>query len=111
MHRQHLQQPTGILSIVTIPSGADIFIDGTKQTDKTPSIINLPIGQHIYGLTYPGYIGEDGMVLIQENQTYDLLVTMHESLAIRDVLVYGFLASLAAGITLYLLIRRKDIVE
>ena len=105
----NLQQLTGSLSIVTVPSGADVYIDGTKQTDKTPFIKDLPIGQHIYRLTYPGYIDEEGMVFIQEGQPYDLFVAMHESLVIKDVLIYGFLASFAAGITLYLLTRRSNI--
>jgi hypothetical protein len=102
-------QPTGSLSIVTIPGGADIYIDGIKQSDKTPAIIDIPIGQHIYRLTYFGYIDEEGMVPIQEGQTYDLFVTMQESVVIKDVLLYGFLASFAAGITLYLLTRRSNI--
>lgn len=80
-----------------------------KHPDKTPTVIDLPTGQHIYRLTYPGYIDEEGIVFIQEEQIYDLFISMHESLVVRDVLIYGFLASLAAGITLYLLTRRSDI--
>lgn len=105
----HLQEQTGSLSIVTVPGGADIYIDGVKQPDKTPAIIDLPVDQHIYRLTYPGYIDEEGIVYIQEGQTYDLFISMHKSLVIRDVLIYGFMASLMAGITLYLLTRRNDI--
>jgi hypothetical protein len=100
---------TGQLSIVSIPSGADIFIDGIKQSDPTPSIMTFSTGQHIYRLICPGYIDEDGMVFIQEGQTYDLFVTMHKSFDIKDELIYGFIGSLAAGIALYLLVRRKDI--
>ena len=40
-----LQQPIGLLSIVTVPGGAEIYIDGMKQPDKTPIIIDLPISQ------------------------------------------------------------------
>jgi len=105
--QQFLQQPTGQLSIVSIPSGADIFIDGIKQSGVTPSITTLSIGQHIYRLICPGYIDEEGMVFIQEEQTYDLFVTMHKSFDIRDEIIYGFIASLAAGVVLYLLIKDK----
>ena len=109
MSTQFLQEPIGQLSIVSIPSGADIFIDGIKQSDPTPFITTLPVGQHIYRLIYPGYIDEDGMVLIQEGQTYDLFVTMHKDFDARDEIIYGFVGSLAAGVALYLLIRKKDV--
>lgn len=105
--QQSLQQPTGQLSIVSIPSGANIFIDGIKQTETTPFITTIPIGQHVYRLIYPGYIDEDGMVLIQENQTYDLFVTLHKSFDTRDEIIYGFIGSLAAGVALYLLIKDR----
>ncbi len=62
---QYLQQQTGQLSIISIPSGADIFIDGIKQLDTTPFITTLPIGQYIYRLVCSGYIDEDVTVDIQ----------------------------------------------
>ena len=105
--QQFLQDPTGQLSVVSIPSGADIFIDGIKQLDKTPLITTLSIGQHVYRLIYPGYIDEDGMIFIQEGQTYDLFVTMHKDFDAREEIIYGFIGSLAAGVALYLLIRDR----
>ncbi len=107
--QEHLQDPTGQLSIVSIPSGADIFIDGIKQTDATPFITTLSTGQHVYRLIYPGYIDEDGMILIQEGQTYDLFVTMHKDFDAREEIIYGFIGSLAAGFALYLLIRDRRV--
>ena len=98
---------TGQLSIVSIPSGANIFIDGIKQSDTTPFITTLPIGQHVYRLICPGYVDDDGMVFIQDGQTYDLFITMHKDFDVRDEIIYGFIASLTAGIVLYLLVRDK----
>lgn len=109
MYQSILQQPTGLLSIVSIPGGAKIFIDGEEQIDTTPTIIELPVGQHAYRLSYPDYIDVEGIVTIIEGQTSDLFVAMQESLMIRDVIIYGFIASFTAGIALYLLTKRSDI--
>ncbi len=106
---QQLLQSTGSLSIVSVPGGTKIFIDGEEQIDTTPTIIDLPVGQHTYRLSYPGYIDVEGIVFIEEGQVYDLFLTMQKSLIIRDILMYGFIASIAAGITLYTLTRRNDI--
>lgn len=105
---QYNQQLSGQLSIVTIPSGAEIHIDGIIQQDKTtPAIIELPSGMHIYRLSHPGYINEDGMTIIEDGNTQNLFITMHESFNTRDVVVYGFVASTLAGIVLYSITRRK----
>ena len=109
MYQSILQQPTGSLSVVSIPGGAKIFIDGEEQIDTTPAIIDIPVGQHAYRLSYPGYIDVEGIVYITEEQYQDLFFTMQKSLIIRDILIYGFIASITAGITLYLLTRRSDI--
>lgn len=109
MYQSILQQLTGSLSIVSIPGGAKIFIDGEEQTVTTPALIDLPICQNTYKLVKQGYIDVEGIVTIIEEQTYDLFLTMQKSLIIGDILIYWFIASITAGITLYLLTKRRDI--
>lgn len=109
MYQSILQQLTGSLSVVSVPGGANIFIDGEKQTDTTPTIIDILAGHHTYRPSYPGYIDVEGIVNIIEGQTHDLFSTMQKSSIIGDILIYGFVASFTAGITLYLLTRRRDI--
>lgn len=103
---QYLQ--TGLLSILTIPGGADIYLDGIKQLYPSPTTIaNVDPGWHSYLLTYPGYINSEGIVNIKGGETYDLYVIMEESFNIRQAFIYGFLASLIAGTTLFLLTRDR----
>lgn len=109
MYQLILQQLTGSLSIVSVPGGAKIFIDGDEQIYTTPSIIGLPVGQHTYRLSYSGYIDVEGIVHITEEQYQDLFFTMQKSTIVGDILMYGFIASISAGITLYLLTRRSNI--
>ena len=106
---QYNQQLSGQLSIVTIPSGAEIYIDGVIQPGKTtPAIIDLPSGMYTYRLSYPGYINADGMIDIEDGNTRNLFITMHESLNTRDAIIYGFIASIYAGTALYILTRGKS---
>ena len=43
----NLQQQTGYLSIISIPGGAKMFIDGIEQINTIPSIINLSPDMYI----------------------------------------------------------------
>ena len=100
---------TGSINIISIPSNVTIFIDGIQHTETTPSTIeNLTPGYHIYKLSYPGYIDEEGMILIRESETNYLYIIMKQSFGIRDALVYGFIASFVAGLTLYILSQGKS---
>lgn len=101
-----IQQSIGSLSIVSIPSGARIFIDGIEYAEYTPTIINLSPGQHIYRLVYPGFFQKDGIVNIMEDQTYNLLISVDGSINIKEVMIFGFIASFSAGLLLYLLTRK-----
>ena len=111
MSIQYSQQLSGQLSIVTIPSGAEISIDGAIQEGKTtPTIIDLSSGMHTYRLSHPGYINEDGMATIENGNIYNLFIMMHESFSVRDAIVYGFAASLLAGMALYIATRRSRLM-
>ena len=108
MSIQYNKQLSGQLSTVTIPSGAEIYIDGVIQLDKTtPVIIDLPSGVRTYRLLYPGYVNADGMIPIEDGNIYNLFITMHESFNTRDAIVYGFIASALAGAVLYVATKGK----
>ena len=100
---------TGSINIISIPSNVTIFIDGIERTGTTPSTIeDLIPGYHTYKLSYPGYIDEEGMILIIESEINYLYIIMKQSFSIRDALVYGFIASFMAGLTLYALSKGKS---
>lgn len=52
---------SGGTSMNSSPDGAQIFIDGEKQNMTAPAVIQgLPIGNHKYRMTLPGYADIDG---------------------------------------------------
>jgi len=102
------QQQTGSISVFTIPGGVDIYLDGMKQPNTSPTtIIDVSPGWHSYLLTYPGYINYEGIINLKEGETYELYAVMEESFNIRQAFFYGLLASLMAGTTLFLLTRER----
>ena len=59
----------GNISFVSIPEGAEIFIDGVDQLIRTPeTITDVPAGSHTYTLKLSGYYDYTGTVEVQENQ-------------------------------------------
>lgn len=107
MDESYLQQE-GYISILTIPSRAKIFIDGNEWPEPTPEIIPVSLGYHTYRLTYPRYIDVEGLIYVEEPRTYELFITMQKSSIIKDIIIYGFIASFAAGLTLYTLTKRQS---
>lgn len=103
--RQTSQQPSGTLSILTVPDRAKVFIDGIEQFETTPTFIDLPIGTHIYRLILAGYVDEEGIVLIEEGKTSNLFKIMKTETFAGDLIVYGFAMSMLTGATLYVLIK------
>jgi len=41
-----LTRPSGVLSLISQPPGATVWVDGQEQPKKTPSSLNLPAGEH-----------------------------------------------------------------
>lgn len=81
-----IQQPpteVGSAHIVSVPTGAKIFIDNIEYTGSvTPiTISNISSGTHSYKLTYPGYTDVDGILFIKTGETYELSVIMEKCLA------------------------------
>ena len=65
-----LLPPTGSASFSSIPSGAEIFLDGADQSIKTPATItDVPAGSHTYTLKLSGYNDFAGTVEVIKDQT------------------------------------------
>jgi len=72
-----LKPKTGILSVMTTPIGADIFID-EKLIGQSPKIIDsLKVGNYTVKLQKQGYATVEKQVIITENQ----ITTIRETLA------------------------------
>ncbi len=68
---------TGSISFASIPSGTDIYLDGTLQTAKTPATItNVSAGSHTYRLSLTGYNDATGTVTVTAGQTVAVSVTL-----------------------------------
>ncbi len=78
---QHVQD-TGPAYIVSIPSGAKIYIDSVEQVGIiTPATINnIPSTpyEHTYKLVKSGYMDAEGLLFITTGETYNTTVTMFE---------------------------------
>ena len=100
-------QDVGSAYIVSIPSGAKIYIDNIEQVGlTTPATVNnIPsITEHIYKLTKSGYIDVEGILFITTGQTYNVTVTLCKS----SSNILPILTGLAfAGI--FLVMTRKEI--
>ena len=68
---------TGSISFASTPSGADIYLDGTIQTPKTPATItNVSAGNHSYILRLTGYNDSTGTVTVTTGQTATVSATL-----------------------------------
>lgn len=61
---------TGVLSLISVPKGADIFIDNEKQRKKTPAVIdNVFPGEHDVRLEKQGYLPWGKKITIEGKKT------------------------------------------
>ena len=61
---------TGSVQFITVPTGADIYVDGTPQGAKTPATItNLSSGNYTYELVLSGYKDVTGTFTIEAGKT------------------------------------------
>jgi hypothetical protein len=68
---------TGSISFSSTPSGADIYLDGTLQTTKTPSTItSVSAGSHTYILRLTGYNDSTGTITVTAGLTAAVSVTL-----------------------------------
>jgi hypothetical protein len=68
----------GSAHIVSVPTGAKIYIGDINYTGNTPALIDMPVGPHTYKLSYPGYAEIDGILFIELNTIYELSVIMEK---------------------------------
>ena len=65
------------------PSGADVFINGAKQSGQTPVTLPLAPGQYNLVLRLPGYEAYAGSIQVKENIQTQLNATLAEKSASR----------------------------
>jgi len=71
------------LFISTQPPGADVFINGAKQSGQTPVTLPLAPGQYNLVLRMPGYEPYAGNVQVKDNIQTQLNTTLTEKSATR----------------------------
>lgn len=73
--------PSGAIIAVSIPPGAEIFIDGQRvieESSKTPTIVhNVPAGRHIIVFRLIGYLDEIISVDIPQGGYMEVSTRMH----------------------------------
>ncbi len=61
---------TGVLNVRSIPKGASVFVDGTLQNERTPSVIdNIAPGNHLVEVKKEGYSSWAKTLDVQSRQT------------------------------------------
>src|SRR6516225_6327777 len=63
----HLEAFAKGLYVNSRPAGADIFINGAKQSGQTPATLPLAPGQYDLVLRYPGYEAYAGHIQVKDN--------------------------------------------
>jgi uncharacterized membrane protein len=63
----HLESVAKGLFVNSRPAGADIFINGAKQSGQTPAALPLVPGQYDLVLRYPGYEAYAGHIQVKDN--------------------------------------------
>jgi len=67
----------GAIRLISVPGGAEIFIDGTDQGVTTPNtLINIPAGEHVFTLKLAGYNDLTGKVTAAGGVTAEVYVTL-----------------------------------
>lgn len=68
---------TGNIKFVTVPSDADIYLDGNPQGVKTPvTITNIPAGEHMFTLKLAGYNDLSGKVVVSGGTTLEVYAVL-----------------------------------
>lgn len=63
-----LSPPSGLLSVVTTPPGANVVIDG-KVFGDTPVRAALPPGAHAYAVSHPGFESASGTFSLRDEES------------------------------------------
>ena len=76
--------PTGIakgsIHFVTVPAGADVYLDGSAQGVKTPvTVTDIPAGEHTFTLKLAGYNDLTGPVTVMGGSTVEVYAVLTPS--------------------------------
>jgi hypothetical protein len=77
----HLEAIAKGLYVNSRPAGADIFINGAKQSGQTPATLPLAPGQYDLVLRYPGYEAYAGHIQVKDNVQTTLDAELREKAA------------------------------
>ena len=75
----------GYLSINTVPSRANVYVDGTSTGSQSFMNTALLEGRHLISLSLPGYLPHDTIISISENVTQALHVEFKKNPAIESI--------------------------
>ncbi|MDO9353078.1 MAG: PEGA domain-containing protein, partial [Solirubrobacteraceae bacterium] len=80
----YVLSPTGIakgnIHFVTVPAGADVYLDGNPQGVKTPvTVTDIPAGEHTFTLKLAGYNDLTGPVTVVGGSTVEVYAVMTPS--------------------------------
>jgi hypothetical protein len=75
LNKNNIDLPQGI-NVSSVPSGADVLLDGLKK-GVTPIILkNIAAGIHVVEIGYPGYISWKSTVDVPETEIKDLAINL-----------------------------------
>ena len=81
----------GTLSIISMPSGAEIYIDDVKMAQVTPATLTyISAGTHTVALNLYGYQGWADVVTIISSETTKLEVTLTPSAALNLINIIAY---------------------
>jgi eukaryotic-like serine/threonine-protein kinase len=79
----HLEAIAKGLLVTSRPAGADIFINGVKQSGQTPATLHLAPGQYNLVLRLPGYQGYSGSVQVNDRAQTKVDAELKEKTAVH----------------------------
>jgi len=77
------------VTIETIPSGANLMVDGTAA-GKSPVTMSVAVGSHVIALSKDGYPGDSATITVAANQaagktySFELSGALHDTVELRD---------------------------
>ncbi len=79
---------TGVLNVTSVPRSATVWIDGDKQSDRTPSVLDdvMP-GERVVRVTKDGYTSWEKTLLVESRDTtfvYDAMLFLETEFEIED---------------------------
>jgi serine/threonine protein kinase len=79
----HLEAVAKGLFVSSLPSGADIFINGAKQSGQTPTTVPLGPGQYDLVLRLPGHEGYSSRIQVKDNTQTRVDAQLKEKLPVH----------------------------